>query len=252
VHADRSKAYANLGKWTEAENDLCSAIQQEPDYYWNYIDRGKLYLKQKKKQQALKDFDRAITINPQYFYAYVFRAGIFYEEGNYSLAKEDYSLVLQKKPDYVHAYLPIAVDYYIEGRWDEAYVYFQKSAEIDSDDIARRMLAILCLKWQKNQKSYQEALLQLSSSLKNDHPFYPMLRYMAEPSGTFYLLNCIQKEKNTIIKNRMLFYAAELQRMEGDLKTAFTYLMEVRDNLSPSLLEQKLAVHFLQSSNSNR
>ena len=228
VYSDRSKARAGLNDASGAISDLTKAIELNNDYYWNYIDRGKLLLFVDNREGAFNDFNRAIEIDPDFFYAYVYRAGI--NQGkNMDAAVNDYNRVIELRPDYYYAYEPLAIIEYMNGNYARASEMFGKTSKHFPEDPAYILLEGIS----KYADGDKEGGIAVFKTAMDDMPresyFYDIARMFSEPGYDSYLVSKLTRETKLPLKTRVLFYVATYYKLQGNIRLANSYFLEVAD-----------------------
>ncbi len=242
TYLDRSNVRAALGDSKGAEADLTSAINLEPDYFWHYIDRGRLRVREiSDRQGALDDFTKAIELNPDNFYSYVFRAGIYDDMGELELAAADYRKLLELKPDYYFAYSSLATIQFITEDWDESRKSFEKAFRAEPEEYAFLAAASLAVMRQGDKTKTANYLKKTLDYIPVDNIYYHVIRSFRESNYDTYALRMIKEEEDINIRNKLLFYIAELYFIRDMKSAAYSYLAMVRDTKLTGFYEAKIA-----------
>lgn len=252
VYAERARANTELSDYIKADEDLTTAIEIMPDYYWFYIDRGKLrQTMMGNYRTALEDFNAAIELKPDYFYAYLYRAQINDAVKDYETALSDYEYVLENKPDYYYAYVPVAILYYFDQRWDDAALYFQKAYSIEQDD-GFALMAGMCGLRGSNPAESEKFIQNYIGKKSRESAFYHVGRAMIEKGYDGYALHYITISADKKERASALFYLAALYQNFGNPSLAVKYYEEVRESEQIGLMEYKLAEYELEKAGINK
>ena len=103
VYTYRGSAYAGLGQYDAAIDDLSRSLSGKADAY-AYTLRGGAYEMKKRYDLAFKDFSAAIQLKPEIAELYLYRGNCQLVKGDTAAAVEDFSLVINKKPESPDAY----------------------------------------------------------------------------------------------------------------------------------------------------
>ena len=66
----RGSAYAVVGRWALAIEELGNAISLDPLFAAAYVNRGVVFYGANEPERAIRDFDKAVGLDPQYAKAY--------------------------------------------------------------------------------------------------------------------------------------------------------------------------------------
>jgi tetratricopeptide (TPR) repeat protein len=164
AYNSRSLSYYRQGKFSEALDDVSSAIDLEPSYMY-YDNRGTIYATLKDYYKALSDFtmslklnpnnaitcmncgamsrelslyedslhyyNQAITLNPRLFGAYNGRGTTYFYLEEYEKALQDLHQAIQLNPDGANLYIGRGHAYSKLGRYQEAMDDYNKAIVID-------------------------------------------------------------------------------------------------------------------------
>ncbi len=131
VYNNRGNAYASLGNYTQAIEDLQKAIELNPRYVEAYNNRGYVYMKLGDYRQAIEDLQKAIELNPKYAEAYNNRGNAYAQLGNYGQAIEDLQKAIELNPKYALAYNNRAFIHGTLGDYRQAIEDLQKAIELN-------------------------------------------------------------------------------------------------------------------------
>ena len=115
IYNNRGNAYAGLGNYRQAIEDLNRAIEIKPTYADAYTNRGAAYAGLGNHRQAIEDYGRAIEIEPGYANTYFNRGNSYRGLGNYRQAIEDYDEAIEIKPSHAEAYINRGCVYLNQG-----------------------------------------------------------------------------------------------------------------------------------------
>ncbi len=87
---NRAVAYLNMSKLPEAENDLITALQQNPNYADAHINMGSLHYRRGDYQKAIASYTLALENQPEYFEAILNRGMASRKLFNFEDAFEDF------------------------------------------------------------------------------------------------------------------------------------------------------------------
>jgi protein O-mannosyl-transferase len=130
IYYNRGHAYADLGNYRQAIEDLNRAIEIKPDFAEAYTNRGNAYGILGNYRQAIEDLNRAIEINPDNATAYMNRGVAYYGLGNYSQAIGDYDRAIKINPDNATAYLYRGNAYKGLGNYKQSIEDYDRASKI--------------------------------------------------------------------------------------------------------------------------
>jgi tetratricopeptide (TPR) repeat protein len=114
----RAFALTRVKRFAEAESDLNTALQLNPDLLPVRLNRGVLYMQQGKDAAALADFQAVLEAPPEKRLqeAAFYRAQLYLKkEGGQDKALEDLSKLVEAKPDFRPAYQTLAFVHFALG-----------------------------------------------------------------------------------------------------------------------------------------
>ena len=119
----RGIAYAKLGRYLSALENLNITIQHNPHCAECFFERGKIKMFSGQPESALDDLSKCVNLDPEYAPAYSSRAGIFTKKGLYQQALNNIKIALSLKPqnpEYLHnrAVIMMALERYKEAIQD--------------------------------------------------------------------------------------------------------------------------------------
>lgn len=249
TYSDRALVKRAQGDLAGALEDLNEAIKLEPDYSYNYYDRGRIYMDQGKLKAAINEFDRAIEKDPELFAAFVMRAGLHEELGNSRQAIADYETVLSLRKDYFYAYASLGTQFMLTRQFGKASTMFDKAFAFEPERYEYILLAALAL---KKEGKAGDAVTYLNSKLglfPKDGWQYQVLLFYITPVVDFGAVNAANKEKNLVLRGRILYYLGAQYVLLEKIPTAKKYLAEAAEIDRPGMLEKKLAQKELESIN---
>jgi tetratricopeptide (TPR) repeat protein len=131
IYNQRGYSLLQLGKYTEAINDLNQYIQDNPNEYYSRSYRASAYYKLGKYQQSIDDYSKALEINSNDVNSYFNRGNAYYQQGKYEKAASDYSRAIALNYDPLgDAYYGRGNTYSQRGDKQNAIKDYQKAAEL--------------------------------------------------------------------------------------------------------------------------
>jgi tetratricopeptide (TPR) repeat protein len=237
---DRARTRQALDDVEGAQADLERAIALDPQYPWSYIDRGKLYARQSRREEAIADFSMAIRLDPAQFVAYALRADAYAARGDAADALSDWEQVVRLRPDYGNAYAPLAALAWTTGDWPKARDAFLQAYRYD-DDPSLALCAALCSVRSGNRGDIDEMLAPVLERAPPDSWSRSIVRFLSDPGSEPSLLSRIERERDPVMKARMLFYVGVFSMTNGMERVGATYLAQVDGTGSPLTMEARLA-----------
>lgn len=101
----RAKALAELGRRTDALNDLDSAVRRKPQDPQLYAERANLLFQQQAFDAAAQDCDKALSLDPGLISVQGLRAECHAARGASDLAMVDFAEAIENDPDNAAGYL---------------------------------------------------------------------------------------------------------------------------------------------------
>ncbi len=248
AYIDRARARQALDDAPGALQDLSRAIEIAPDYPWSYIDRAKLYLRRAQRPEAIADLSTAITLEPGQFEAYALRAGALSNGGDADRAIADWERVVSLKPGYWYAYAPLAVLYWTRGEWAKARTALLRAYEFQEEEYSLALCAALCWIRQGNRREAAGILQQVLDRVPGESWQRDVARFLLDTNSGTALLARIDRERNSALKARMLFYVAIAWLNGGMERAGRTYLVQIAGRGLPQAIETRLADVELQRS----
>ena len=242
AYVDRSRALSELGDYGLAERDLSKAIELEPDFSWHYIDRGRIrLLALSDPLGALEDFSRAIELDPGHFYPYAYRAGILDRLDERDRAISDYMTVIEARPDYYYVHAPLAILLFLSERWAEARTQFALAFDADDEEYGYPLMIALAYKKEGRDRDATQFLREAIGGFPRDSLYYHAARLFAEPGYEGYMVSLVNREPDSYLKKRILYYVAAHYLLEGRDSLAHKFLLEVADDAPPGMYEARIA-----------
>ena len=247
AYQERGRLYKAAGQYPAALKDLDKAKALEPDNYFIACDRGDALKNLNRKKEALAEYERAVALNPDYFLAYVFSSNLKDDLGDYDGALQDYETLAKLNPDYYFAFEGLGMHLMRKLRWLEARDAFmeayRRASQMDSSSPDLGMYALLAAVSSLRGGSRQEARPFLDEALRKvtrDSLEYRMLRLYRDWAGDMDITNRIDKERNPLVKSRMLFYLAYFYDIRGNKNLADKLFLQVRDLEVKNMVEWRL------------
>lgn len=246
AYSDRALVKRAMGDLAGALEDLNQAVRLEPDYSYNYYDRGRIFLDQGKLNDALREFTMAIDLDPELFAAYVMRAGVYDDLGNTDAAIDDYEAVLNLRKDYFYAYSLLGTLYMMREQYQKAYPMFDKALTYEPAVFEYALLAALALKKGGKNDDAVNYLNKKKPLIPKDRWQYEVALFYITPSADFGAVSAASREKNTVLRGRILYYLGAQFALLNKIATAKTYLSETARIDRSGLIEKRLAQSELQ------
>jgi tetratricopeptide (TPR) repeat protein len=239
-YVDRARARRALRDYPGAVQDLSRAISLDPRYPWSYIDRGRLYATQSRGPEARADFSMAIRLDPDQFEGYALRAQSLQDAGDREGALHDWEQVLRLRPDYGYAFLPLATLSWWKGDWPRARDAFIRAYGFQEDDPSLALCAALCAIRQGRPGDVSAILSPALQKIPVDSWYREVARFLLERSSEGQLLGRIDRERDTALKARMLFYVAITYLSTGMDRAGLVYLTQADGKGAPHRVETDL------------
>jgi tetratricopeptide (TPR) repeat protein len=246
LYSDRARARAALRDRDGAVQDLGTAIELEPEFYWNYIDRGRHLLQMHRLQEAEADFSRAIQIDPEIFLPYVYRAGIYDRLDRQGEAMADYRRAVDLNPEYFFAYAPLGVLCYLEENWDSAAEAFRRAYFYEPDNPSYALLAALSWMHLGDDQRARTYLGQQIGGFPEDAWPTLIARYFLNPALEGRTVDAAGRMKNKLERARTLFFIASRLLLEQRTETALRYLLLASEIERPDLPEKRIGEELLR------
>ncbi len=103
----------SLGRYQEAVELFCQAIELFPEYGVAYYNLGLAYISLREHRNAIEFLSEAIRLKPDFAAAYTSRGDAHLALGEIDQAIADYSMAIELYPDYARAYYKRAQAYII-------------------------------------------------------------------------------------------------------------------------------------------
>ncbi|MDA3809503.1 MAG: hypothetical protein PF518_04140 [Spirochaetaceae bacterium] len=245
VYSDRSRVQRFLKDYGRAEDDITKAISLYPSE-WNYLDRARIRISHlDDKEGAEEDLKKIISLNSENFFANVYLAGIYDDEKEYDLSLKFYEKILTLANDYYYAYPALGKLYYIKAQWDKAAEMYARASFSKAKDMTYPLMASLCYTLDGDKGNARSILNDNIGMLDRSSSIYEMYRYFLNPSSPYFVQLAIDKDKNEMIRDRMKFYLAMVDKNNGFEDTAAVILNEIAGR--KGAYEFELAAHELEN-----
>lgn len=229
IFSDRSRLQRFLKDYGQAEDDITKAIALYPSE-WNYLDRARIRLSDlDDKIGAKEDLEEIISLNDDNFFANVYLAGIYDEEREYDKALFYYEKILILADDYLYAYPALGKLYYIKGQWGKAAEMYMKASFSKINDMTYPLMAYLCYTRNGESNKARSILNDNIGKLDRSSIIYEMYRYYLSPGSSFFIQSAIDKEDNELLRDRMIFYLAMIDKLNGLDDTAAANLIVIAE-----------------------
>lgn len=241
TYIDRGRARQARDDAGGALQDFSRAIELAPQYPWSYIDRAKLYLRRAQRQEAIADLSVAIMLDPDQFESYALRAAALSNGGDTEGAIADWERVVSLVPGYWYAYAPLAALRWTRGEWAKARTALLRAYEFQEDEHSLALCAALCSIHQGNKREAAGTLQRVLDSAPVESWQRDVARFLLDTNAETALLSRIDRERNSTLKARMLFYVAVAYLTGGMERAGRTYLVQMAGRGSPQAIETQLA-----------
>jgi tetratricopeptide (TPR) repeat protein len=227
IYSDRSRVLRFLKDYGRAEDDMSKAITLYPSE-WNYLDRARIRISDLDDTEGAKeDLGKIIEINDENFFANVYLAGIYEEEEQYDLAQKYYEKVLSLADDYHYAFPALGKIYYIKGQWGKAAEMYVRASFSGLNEMTYPLMASLCYTLDGDKQKSKSILNDNIGKLDRSSSIYEMYRYYLNPSSPYFVQLAIDKDKNELLRDRMKFYVAMIDKINGHNDTAAAIFSEI-------------------------
>jgi tetratricopeptide (TPR) repeat protein len=229
IYSDRSRVQRFLKDYGKAEDDISKAIELYPSE-WNYLDRARIRISDlNDKKGAKEDLEEIIALNDNNFFANIYLAGIYDEEREYDKALFYYEKTLTLADDYHYAYPALGKLYYIKGRWDKAAEMYMKASFSKTNEMTYPLMAYLSYSLNGEMGKAKSILNDNIGKLDRSSSIYEMYRYYLNPSSPYFVQMAIDKDKNELMRDRMKYYLAMIDKTKGFEDTALIILSEIAE-----------------------
>lgn len=227
IYSDRSRVFRFLKDYGRAEDDISRAIALYPSE-WNYLDRARIRISDLNNREGAKeDLSEIIVKNDSNFFANVYLAGIYDDERDYESALKYYEKVLSIAEDYHYVYPALGKLYYIKGQWDKAADMYSMASSSRLNEMTYPLMAYLCYSQAGENKKAGSILNGNIGNLDRSSSIYEMYRYYLNSGSPYFVQLAIDKEKNELIRDRMKFYLAMIDKLDGREATASVIFNEI-------------------------
>jgi tetratricopeptide (TPR) repeat protein len=245
VWTERARFHWGRGNMKLAVEDLNEAKKLDPSDYWIALDQGNLLFDMNKKPEALEEFTRAIAINPAEYRAYVYSAGLKDDLGDHDGAERDYAILAKLKPDYYFALEGLGLHKMRNKKWAEARDAFMEAYRRAPEEDLYALLAAINWMRAEDIAAPRTFLAQAHLKVKRDTLEWYMFRLFYDLTSRNYLGESdmairLDREKNEILKARMLFYMAQYYDVRGNENLANKYYLLVFEMNKRAIPEWRL------------
>lgn len=237
------KMAAEDENYLRAYNYIQQAIKINPDSYDYWLDCGTYQRYLGKYDDACTSWKNAAEIDPDYFLAYAYLAGNYDERNMFSEALTYYKKVVETNPKYFYAYEEMGILAYHLKDYDEAISYFSKAYEYSASYAYKLMVSA---SYSKKGDSYnaKNVLTPVLKTLSRNSIEYDMVRFFSESyskNAENALMIKINKEENSTVRGKMLFYMGLYCELAGADTKANEYYSKVTAMNAPMFFEYRIA-----------
>lgn len=122
----RAETALQLGKLTDAENDLKVIEKEYKDSSRFYLIRGNLLDAKDLASLSITDYDKSIQLDKSNVEALVNRGAIYYKQGELTQAKKDFNAALVVRPSQIEALNNLGLIAIHENKLDDAVTLFDR------------------------------------------------------------------------------------------------------------------------------
>jgi tetratricopeptide (TPR) repeat protein len=220
-HALRHQILIKLERPQAAEQAISQAIQLSPGDPWHLLDRARLrYRTLYKSEQALEDLNQLLQIDPRNFFGLVYRAEILESQGKLEASYRDYRLAYQLKPEYDPIYPSMALLSFLFDDFPTAIKMAEESFKQHPGEWAFPVIQALSLRQLRREEEATRLLNRVSTNFQNERLVNELIRYIGNPRANFAMNSLLERETNEIVKTRVQFYLAYLNRLLGQQQAA--------------------------------
>jgi tetratricopeptide (TPR) repeat protein len=130
-YSGRGKAYADIGDYKRALDDLEISIKYNPNNTFAYKTRANVYIALGDYQKAIEDLDKAVKAKPLFSEGYGNRCGVYIELKDFQRAIEDCSKAIETDPANAMAYNNRGFAHFSKGDLEKALRDYSKAIELD-------------------------------------------------------------------------------------------------------------------------
>ncbi len=109
VVLNRGLAYLKMAKWSDAEADFTTCIQQSPDDVSGYLNRYAVRAAMGRTEDAMRDLNRAVELQPDSARLRLIRSRELRNAGQLKASREDFDLAMKSSPRTVEDWLSVAL-----------------------------------------------------------------------------------------------------------------------------------------------
>ncbi|QWD72536.1 tetratricopeptide repeat protein [Polynucleobacter sp. UB-Raua-W9] len=125
--------YANLDRWSEANECYKKALQINPSSVAALSNWGSCLTRLGQNDQALNALERALTLEPKLAALWFNTANILCDLGRFERASQYYEKALYFNPDYFQAHNNYGKALFANGQFNEALANYNKALELNPD-----------------------------------------------------------------------------------------------------------------------
>lgn len=229
IYSDRSRVQRFLKDYGKAEDDMTAAIALDPSE-WNYLDRARIRIGDLGDVNGAKeDLLEVLKLDRENFFANVYLAGIFDEEADYVEARIHYEKVIELADDYKYAYPSLGKIYFIEGEWEKSAEMYKKASESNLYEKTYPLMAWLAYGKSGKMKEGNAVLNASLGQLDRSSSIYEMYRYYLSPGSPYFVQMAVDNEKDDTMRDRMKYYLAMMDSIEGHKETAKALFGEIAE-----------------------
>ena len=234
ARTERARFYWGRENHEQALADLEEAKKLNPGDYWIAIDMGTLLLEMNRKPAALGEFERAIKINPEEYRAYAYSSGLKDDLGDLDGAERDYAALTKLNPDYYFGFEGLGLHKMKNGNWAEAATAFLEAYRRAPDEYFYALLGAINWMHMEDISSPRAFLSQVQAKVKRDTIEWYMFRLFYDLTSRNYLgeldmISRLDRENDSNLKARMLFYMALYYDVRGNTALANKYYLLVSE-----------------------
>ena len=170
---------------------------------------------------------KVVSLNDKNFFANVYLAGIYDDEGSYDPALKFYERVIAENDDYYYAFPAMGKIYYIKGDWKRASDMYVKASFSRSQEMTYPLMASICFTLDGDSRSAKSILNDNIGKLDRKSSIYEMYRYYLSPSSPYFVQLAIDNERNDLFRDRMKYYLAMMDKINGHKETAGVIFSEI-------------------------
>lgn len=244
LYVDRSRALVVKRKYNQAVKDLTKAIELEPNVEWHYLDRARIILGHfEDPDRAYADLKKAESLNPDNLFTCYYLAEILDDKGQFSQANAYYLKVLGMRPDFYYIFEPIAKIALMKGDYSTAQEYFLRAYSDYEPQWGYIFLSYYCMVKTGRKADGDKLLQDMAKKEKPESSVMEVYRYYLGRSGSVIVADKVAKEQDSVLRNRLLFYIAMKDDLDGNETLALKTMASVAE--TKGTMESDLARWYL-------